>query len=103
MKKMGEVISIGGKGQGKSFLVFCNYIRSHCLHFREEWDDEHWHEAYIDFIDWQRTLKVEYVADKIWGHLIQEWAEDFYIPAHPDTHDYWLQSKYDRDGLDKRK
>lgn len=60
------------------------------LEFREEWDDDQWNKAYIEFKHWLKGLHPPYVKHCGPHSLYTEFAKEYYCEATPETHDYWL-------------
>ena len=82
-------------------MNFKNYkfwIKSDCLHFREEWDDEAWNQSYADFKEVQGKIVPQWKEGKSTEYLITDFALEFYQLANPDENDYWLQHLFDEKG-----
>ena len=69
-------------------------IAQRILQCRDSIDEQFWQDSYVMFREALTTWRERYVAVRTDKQLIKEWIEEFYQDATPDTHDYWIASKF---------
>lgn len=76
-----------------NFDLFCLIIKTEVLNFSEEWDNDEWNDAYVNFRHYLEYLMPEFKSKFSERYLAIDWAEGFYCDNTPDTHTFWLKQK----------
>lgn len=75
---------------------FLDYIDTvlEVLEFREKWGIDEFHDSYVYFKEALYHMNPEYIEKQNPLDLMREWVSEFYSPATPETHDYWVRENH---------
>lgn len=74
-----------------NFKLYCEILKNEILEFRVLWNVDDLNQSYIDFKTSIAHWNKQYTADMTMKELAIEWGKEYYSPATPETHDYWVR------------